>query len=171
VSTRVDILDEGANSYLDALAAIEAYQKEVRNVCRHAYDKRKPDLVSKIGLENASCVDFTYPEPGEMEKPYAELGVRQNSPSARETLYVYLMWDGDAGGAPEISACVSLEFSRNDDRGNWAAKLGGSPSIRRGENKDLCSSKKLSDLTSCAEALGELLNEWIEFWPVGKRLK
>ncbi|MGO9011010.1 MAG: hypothetical protein ACLQPN_12985 [Bryobacteraceae bacterium] len=165
-------LNEGAKSYVDALAAIEAFEEKVRSVCRDIYEKYRPQLVSKVGLEDEDCEDYD----GEFDRAnrYAELGVFQESPSRRETFYVYLRWDGTEDVAPEISACVNLEFSTKGDRNGYAKLLRTIPSIQFGDDASypyLWSSRKLTDLSTCTETLGGLLSEWLAGWPAGLRLK
>lgn len=65
-------LNEGAKSYVDALAAIEAFEEKVRSVCRDVYEKYRPQLVSKVGLEDEDCEDYD----GEFDRAnrYAESG-------------------------------------------------------------------------------------------------
>jgi hypothetical protein len=166
-----DFLDDGSKSYLDALAAIKAFETAVRGICGAVCDKHKPQLVGKIGLEDAEWHDHDNPAP---EDRFAELGVYQNSPSGRETLYVYVRWDGDQVGAPKILAEVSLEFSTRNDRNDYGKLLREVSSIRPGDDSDypyLWSSKTLTNLSKCAEVLDELLNEWLACWPAGRRLQ
>jgi hypothetical protein len=171
MTTTAGFLIEGAKSYIDALVAITAFESAVRAVCKDVYDKYKPQLVSRIGLEDAQCEDHENKQP---ENRLAELGVRQDSPSGRESFYVYLKWDGTKDGAPEISAELCLEFSKKSDRNDYAKLLRKLPSRQLSDDSGspyLWSSKKLSDLSSCAEALDELLNEWLACWPAGRRLE
>ena len=171
MTTTESFLIDGAESYIDALAAIKAFEKAVLDVCRKVYNKNQPQLVSTIGLQDTPCEDHY--DNHEPENRYAELGVWQNSPSDRETLYVYLRWDVDKDGAPEISACVCLDFTTKSDRNEYGRLLRKIPSILRGDGwyPYLWSSKKLSDLSSCAEALDGLLNEWLECWPADQKLQ
>ena len=171
MTTTESFLIDGAESYIDALAAIKAFEKAVCDVCEDVYNKYKPQLVSEMGLQGTPCEDHV--ENSEPENRYAELGVWQNSPNRRETLYVYLRWDGDKDGAPEISAFVCLEFTKKSNRDEYARLLLKIPSFLRGDGSFpyLWSSKKLSDLSSYAEKLDELLKEWLECWPADQKLK
>ncbi|MGO9228293.1 MAG: hypothetical protein ACLQKA_03645 [Bryobacteraceae bacterium] len=171
MTTKEAFLSEGAKSYIDALAAIEAFQRAACAACKVVCDKYRPELASKMGLADADCED--HDKNIDPANRYAELGVWQKSPSGREWLYVYLMWDDAKNGEPEISACVSLEFSRKIDREGYAKSLRAIPSIQSGEDDGyyLLSSRKLGDLSSCAETLDQLLSEWLECWPAGRKLK
>jgi hypothetical protein len=141
----------------------------VRSVCKDVYEKFKPQLVSKMGLKDADCEDYNNTEP---ENGYAELGVKQTTKGHREWFYVYLMWDGTKGGAPEISACVSLDFSKNGDRDDFAKLLRKIPSLQPGDDGPyLWTRKNLSDLSSCPETFYKLLDEWLKGWPDGRKLK
>ena len=169
MTTTTSFLVEGAKSYIDALAAIKAFKRAVCDACKDVYNKHKPQLVSKMGLQETPCEDHDRIEP---ENRYAELGVWQNSPNGRETLYVYLSWGDDKDGAPEISACVCLEFTKKSDRDEYARLLLKIPSILPCDGSYPClwSSKKLSDLSSPEEAFDELLNEWLTGWPADQKL-
>jgi hypothetical protein len=171
VATTADFLSEGAKSYIDALAAIEAFEKMACSKCRGVYEKYKPQLVGRMGIKDASCED--HDDNKDPANGFAELGVRQATKSGREDLFVYLQWEVAEDGAPEISACVMLEFSTRDDRNKWAKLLRKSLSIRPGDEDGhyLWSQKHLRDLSSCAEAFHELLDEWLASWPAGRRLK
>jgi hypothetical protein len=172
VSTTSSFLVEGANSYFDALGAIKDYERTVCKVCRSVYEKHKLDLVKKIGLRDAPCED--HDSNRNPEKGFVEIGVRQDSVSGRDALYVYLKWDGSKSAAPEISAEVCLEFTTKSDRNDYARWLHNIPSIQRGDDSDypsLYSSQKLNDLSSCTEVLDGLLSEWLLCWPAGRKLK
>jgi hypothetical protein len=67
-----DFLSEGSKSYLDALAAIEAFEGQVRGVCKDVYEKYKQQLVSKMGIKDTACEDHDNKNPANR---YAELGV------------------------------------------------------------------------------------------------
>ena len=171
MTTTAGFLIEGAKSYIDACSAIEAFEKVVCGVCKDVYDKYKPQLVANMGLEDEECVDHVNKKP---EDRFAELGVCQDSPSRRETLYIFLLWDGVNDSAPEISACVCLEFTTKGDRNVYAKLLRRISSIRPTDDSSypgLQSSKKLSDLSSCAETLDELMREWLLCWPAGRKLE
>lgn len=164
-----DFLSEGAKSYIDALAAVDAFEKNVQSVCREVYEKYKTQLASTMGLENDACEDHEYKDPANR---FAEIGVLQSSPSERESLYIYVMWDG----APDISACVSLEFSKKSDRNDAYRRLRRNPACSIEPNDDspypgLWSRKTQNDPSAWAETLDALLNEWLGCWPAGWRLK
>ena len=164
-------LNEGSKSYIDALAAVKAFEKAVCGACKGVYDKYKPQLVNTIGVKDAHCDDYAINT--EPENRFAELGVRQDSPSKRETLDIYLMWDDTEDGTSAITACVSLGFSTRAERNEYARLLRNIPSLESGDDPwpYLCSSKRLSDISSCAETLGELVSEWLACWPAGHKLK
>lgn len=162
---------KGARSYLDALGAIEAYERAVCEICRSVYVKRKPELVKIIGLADEACEN--HDENTEPKSGFAELGVCQNTASNNSTLYVYLRWDATTTAVPGISAEVALEFTRKRDRDEFAKLLRKIPSLQSSDESDypiLWSSKKLDDLSSCAEALDGLLREFVECWPAGRKL-
>jgi hypothetical protein len=120
---RPDRPDSAATTYIDALTAIKAFENAVCHICGEVYDKYKPHLVRKIGLEDAHWRNH---ENIDLAHRVAELGVCQDSPSGRETLYVYLRWDGSKDGVPDISAAISVEFSKKGNRNEYA-KLSASP--------------------------------------------
>jgi hypothetical protein len=123
-----------------------------------------------MGLINGQCEDFKNLEP---ENRFAELGVRQDSPSRRETLEIYLMWDEAEDGMPRVSACVSLGFTTKADRNDYAKLLRTIRSIQSGDDPwpYLWTSKKLIDLSSSAEIFGALVSEWLDRWPAGRTFK
>ena len=172
MTTSTSFLVEGAKSYFDAIGAIGVFERAVCNACRSVYDKHKSELVEKIGLKAGPCQDHDsnkHPEDG-----IVELGVFQPSASGRDDFYVYIRWDGTRGDAPEISAEICLEFSRKGDRNEYAKLLQKSPFIQPVDEWDfscLWTSKKLADLSGCAEALDEQLNGWLSCWPAGRKLK
>ena len=167
-----DFLSEGAKHYVDALAAVDAFEKVVHGVCRDVYKKYQTELARKIGLKDAECE--VHDENKDPANRYAELGVWQSSKSRREWFYVYVKWEDTKDGAPEISACVSLDFSKRGDQNEYAELLRKIPSIQSGVDGSsyyLWSQKELSDLSMCEETLYKLLDEWLACWPKGRRLK
>jgi len=170
VPNNADFLTEGAKSYVDALAAIEAFEQQVRGVCEDVYKKYRLPLVSKIGLKDEDCGDHDNKQPANRN---VELGVLQNSPSGREVFYIYIMWDGAKDGAPELSACVSLQCYKKSDRNEYAELLRRIPSIQSGDDNGyyLWSQKTLNDLSSWAETFDKLLDEWLACWPAKRRLQ
>jgi hypothetical protein len=170
-TTEVQFLREGASSYIEALAAIKAFEKAVCVACRDVYDKYKPQLLSQVGLKDGPCEDYT--DNREPENRFAELGVRQDSPSGRETLDIFLMWEDSKDGVSTVSACISLGFTTKAERNDMQKLLRSIPSIKSGDLPwpYLWSSKELTDLSSCVETLGELLNEWLACWPIERKLK
>jgi hypothetical protein len=162
------LLRKGAKSYLDALAAIEAFEKEAKHVCRDVYDDHRVRLVRKLGLKDAVCEDHH-------NKQNFELGVSQDTKSGSESFYVYLKWDETEDGALGIFACVSFEFSTRDDRDRAYKRLNKRPTISIQSYDDgdpeLRSQRRLTELSSCAETLGEMVKAWLACWPADRRLK
>src|SRR5579862_3631259 len=100
MSATADFLREGARDYIDALAAIEKFEEEVRGVCKDVYKKSQSELTSRMGLEYTDCADHDYKD---LANRYAELGIRQDTQSGRESFYIYVMWDGATEVPPEMS--------------------------------------------------------------------
>jgi hypothetical protein len=171
MTTKSKFLADGAASYLDALVAIQAFQKEVRSICRSVYRCKQSDL-SKAGIVDGECRDFTYPEPGdEIDEPIVQLGVQQRTTTGGRTFYVYLNWDGTEAGAPKIRAEVSLGFDEEADRERCAKRLQDVPAIRCRDDAhySLYSTSDVTDLSMCAKTLDALLEEWIKHWPSGAK--
>lgn len=163
------LLRKGAKSYLGALAAIEAFEKEAKHVCRDVYDDHKVRLVRKLRLRNAICEDHHNEE-------NFELGVSQDTKSGSETFYVYLKWGETEDGALGIFACVSFEFSTRDDRDRAYKRLSKRPTISiqsydDGDWPELRSRRSVSDISSCAETLGEMVKAWLACWPDNRTSK
>jgi hypothetical protein len=123
-----------------------------------------------MGLKDDHCSIY---ENTDAENRSAELGILQNSPSGREALYVYVMWDATKADSPDILACVCLEFATKAERNDYAKLLRKNPNIQPGDQQwpYLWSSKKLGNLSSCEVVLGEMLSEWLACWPPERKLK
>jgi hypothetical protein len=174
MTANLKFLTDGAATYLDALAAIQAYQQTARHICQSVYKKRQPDLMKVGFVDDGPCEDYTYPEPGdELEGPEAELGVCQKSRNGEGGFYVYLRWDGTEAEAPTILAAVSMGFNDRTRRDAYAKQLRNTSSIEPVDDAEysLWSTREVTDLSTCAETLDALLKEWIEHWPAGRKLK
>src|SRR5690349_3922499 len=132
MTTSEAFLNAGAKSYIDALAAIEAFQNRVCRVCKRVYDDNQTQLVRVMGFDRLPCENYKYPEP---EERFAELGVKKRTPEGH-TFYLYLHWNEAESGEQNVSACVSLDFVNNRDRDDFYKKLHGDPACRieRGED-------------------------------------
>lgn len=170
MSTTAGFLNKAAKDYFDALTAIEAFEKAVRDVCKDVYDKYKTQLVSKMGLQEADFDDYDDKDPA---NGYADLGVKKPAQNGRK-FYLYFRWDEIEGSEEKITACVSLDFLTNGDRDNVFKKLHRNPtcSIQRGDDGPyVWLRKKLSDPASFAGTLSELVKEWIACWSPGSPFK
>ena len=169
MTTSSHLLCQGARNYIGALAAIGAFEKAVRDACKKAYDKHKPQLTRKFGLKAAELDDY---DDGDPADGYVDLGIEKRAQDGRR-FYVYFRWEETDDGEKKILACVSLDFPTKGDRDSVFKKLhrNRACSIEWGDNGSylwLRKPLKLSDPISCASALSKLLKEWLAEWSASR---
>ena len=103
-SSGSELLLRGAEKYLDALAAIEAFKGEVQKACTEVYERYRAQLAAQLGLED---VEPETHEHYDAEAQLAELGVQR--PAGRESkFYLYLKWNETEDSKVSINACLCL---------------------------------------------------------------
>ena len=171
-ASRKDLFLRGAGSYVDALAALEAIEQAVEDMCRKAYSRHKDPLLATMGLdEGGDWERHTNCDPAER---WAEVGTYRGTAKkgvSGPCFYIYLRFGEGEDDTREMSALVWLDFpskgSREEvynqirrknqrcpiephDEGDWYALVLEIPF-------------KLTDLASTAETLDKLLCDWIGY--------
>ena len=94
--------------YLNALAAIEAFEQEVEDLCRGVYQRQEKRCLSQMGLDAKECERHKLPSPEDRE---AEIGVLRPAQQGGYSFYIYLWWRESATGSPEAVGAVALDLS------------------------------------------------------------
>lgn len=107
---QADLLQQGASSYLDALAAVEAFRRRVKSICWQAYERHDYDLKKWVGIGKSECELWDDPYPDER---CADLGIRLPAGTGTSGFYVYLQWTEDVDGVSEVmAAMISTVYRR-----------------------------------------------------------
>jgi hypothetical protein len=160
------LLRQGADSYLDALAALQAFRQEVETVCRRAYETHEPDLLKWMGLGKSECELWDDPYP---EDRYAELGIRKLAGKGTSGLYVYLAWKEGDSGAPEVQAAIDLDCYTKTLREKILEKMQKHPGCRayagQGNNWYVRLDAKVEPdrISTLGQILNKLLMEWVRY--------
>lgn len=108
---RRDLFLRGAPSYLDALAALEAFDQEVEAMCNRAYSRHKDKLLPAMGLSDVGEWErYTDGDPAER---WAVAGIYRGTQKAGVNgpcFYIYLRFGDSEDDAGEMLATVWLDF-------------------------------------------------------------
>lgn len=158
----------GAEHYLDALAAVEAFQREVQHTCTDVYNRHAAELAKHMGLEAAECEPYDEAEP---EERSAEVGVSR--PAQKDcTFCLYVSWDEPAGGKGRLQGSISLGLYHKDLRNAIHERFRQeSPRCRVAKHETyllmLTSLMKPDDLGSAGKILDDLVLEWLGYCKSG----
>lgn len=162
-----DLLALGSKSYLNALAAIEAFEQEVEDLCRGVYQRQEKRLLSQMGLDANECERHTLPSPEDRE---AEIGVLRPAQKGGYSFYIYLWWRESATGSPEVVGAVALDLSTKklrDDIWNRIHHKNPGCSVKREVGNYyflfLTAPINLSTRSSAAETLDQLVSDWLVY--------
>lgn len=161
-----DLLSQGTKSYLDALAAIEAFRQEVETICRSAYRRHETELLKGMGLEAEECERWEKNEP---EERWAELGIYRSAQEGANRFYIYLSWGEVEDGTPRVEAAVCLDFATLKRRDEVFQSLHRSVGCRverdEGEyyNLLLKTPVKLDELGGLPDTLDQLVLKWLGY--------
>ncbi len=120
---RRDLFLKGARSYLDAIIATQAFDRGVQDMCRGAYTRNAPALMSQMGLDPAEPDLYKYDE--DAGEDGVALGISRPAQKGGCCFYVYLEWLPTEGDQPEVRAVIWLELSGRHVRDELYARLRG----------------------------------------------
>jgi hypothetical protein len=104
VASRSELFRKGAEHYLDALVALEAFAREVQRICAGVYQTHAAELAAEMGLDPAEGESYSEREPADR---WAAVGISR--PAQKDChFYLYLWWEEDDSGAASIQAYLSL---------------------------------------------------------------
>jgi hypothetical protein len=119
---RRKLLEEGAKSYVDALTAIVAYQREVQEKCRDVLARNLADYSRSLGLEPANYLtqgmidDHAYPDLKQWDGDTASLGVKMKGTSWPGLSWwwtlCYLYWDSGERDTRWFGVVVELRLPK-----------------------------------------------------------
>jgi len=164
IPLRSDLFLRGAERYLDALAAVEAFEREVQRTCTEVYQRNAPELAKQMGLDAAECEPYSEPEP---EERYAEVGVSR--PAQKDCIFcLYLLWDETEGGKPRIQGAISLSLYHKGLRNKIYERFRQENPRCRVAKYDtyqlmLTSLMKPDELGSAGRILDDLVLEWLGY--------
>jgi hypothetical protein len=103
-SSGSELFLRGAERYLDALTAIEAFRGEVQSMCEEIYEHYATELAEQLGLDGADSERHENSHPDER---WAEVGIKR--PAQPDcSFYLYLSWGEDERVDGMIAVAVSL---------------------------------------------------------------
>ena len=110
---RSELFLKGAPTYLDALAALEAFQQEVEAMCTKVYSRHKDRLLPAMGLDGDD--DFERYVDGEPAERWSQVGISRgyqkrglDGPCFR----LYVSFSESEDGTMAVEATVWLECSK-----------------------------------------------------------
>jgi len=166
-----DLLLRGTGSYLNALAAIEAFRQEVETTCRGAYLRHEAELLKAMGLDAEECERWEDSDPEEWS---AELGICRPAQKGANYFYIYLSWSEAEDETPRVEVIVCLDFTtrkRRDEVFQFLHRSAGCRVERVGGecyNLLLETQVKLNELDGLSDTLDQLVLEWLGYCePIG----
>lgn len=163
-TTKADLFLRGAKRYLDALAAVEAFEREVQEICTDVYKRYATDFSKQMGLDAAGCEPYTEPRPAER---YAEVGVSR--PAQKDcTLCVYLAWDEANSGQVRIRGAITLGLYHKGLRDSLYERFRQENPHCRVEKHEtymllLRTEIKPDEIESAGKVLDDLALEWLGY--------
>jgi len=121
--SRRDLFLKGSRSYLDAVIAIQAFNKEAQDICRKAYARNAAALISAMGLEPAEPEDDGYDGNDDAGECGVWLGISRPAQKGGCYFYIYLEWLPTEGDQPTVSAVVWLDLNGKRFRDELYARL------------------------------------------------
>jgi hypothetical protein len=172
-TSRSELFLKGAATYLDALAALEAFQQEVEAMCTKVYSRHKDRILSAMGLNGDG--GFERYVDGDPAERWATLGIRrgtQKSGLNGPCFHLYVYFGESEDGTKEIEATVWLDCSssrrtRDDIYDQIRRKK---PRCRMTKDDEgtyyglyLETPIKLDELSSLPGVLSSVVLEWIDY--------
>ena len=161
-----ELLSRGCKSYVDALTAIESFEREVESICRAAYEHHKEALERAMGLRNPECRSFRNTD--FLADRELELGARW--PAQREYyFYVFLYWSEVEPEVQEVRATLCLEVNSKVLREEILERIRARNPRHRitnwGAPGNLILYQLLGSIepTTVSEAFDALMSEWIGY--------
>lgn len=164
ISLQRDLFLKGADRYLDGLAAVKAFEREVQRTCTEVYERHAVELAKQMGLEAAECEPYSEPEP---EERYAEIGVSR--PAQKDcSFWLYLLWDEVEGGKTRVQGAISLGLYHKSLRNKLYERFRQENSRCRVTKYDtyqlmLTKPIKPDELGSAGKILDDLMLEWLGY--------
>jgi len=168
--SRRDLFLKGAQSYLNAVIAIQALDKEAQDICRKAYARNAASLTSAMGLEPAEPEDARYDGNDDAGERGVWLGISRPAQAGGCLFYVYFEWLPTEGD-PELSAVVWLDLNGKRFRDELYARLRGKNRTckivaEEGENfwgLQLAAPVQPDRLADADAILDNLLSDWCAY--------
>jgi hypothetical protein len=162
--SRNDLFLQGAERYLDALAAIEAFERDVQRTCTQVYQQHATELAKQMGLDAAECEKYCDNDP---EERCAWVGVSRPAQKGCK-FYLYLAWDEAEGGNARIQGTIYLGLYHKDLRDSLYERLRQKNPLCRVSKDEtyqltLTSLIKPDKLSSAAKILDDLVLEWLAY--------
>jgi hypothetical protein len=164
--SRTNLFERGAESYLNAFVAMDAFEQEVQNVCLEVYQRHESNLALQMGLDAA---DWEYYDDNSPEERWADLGVfRQAQVHGDCSFYFYLQWRVSEGGGEECAARIWLDVYPKSFRDATYERVRQKNPLCRIQKLDsynltLETLLKPADLASTVDALDKLVLEWLGY--------
>jgi hypothetical protein len=159
---------KGAGSYLGAIVATQAFDKEVQDICRDAYTRNAPALISQMGLDSAEPEPYKYDE--DAGEHGVELGMSRPAQKGGCCFYIYLQWLPAEGDRPEVKAVIWLDLKGRRSRDELYARLRAKSRACKVAAEEgafwgleLASSLPPERLADASAILDKLVSEWCAY--------
>jgi hypothetical protein len=164
VSSRSELFLRGAERYVDALVAINAFEGEVQHICAEIYERHAAELAEQMGLDAAESEPY---RANDLEERWAAVGVKRPAQKSC-TFWLYLWWDEAEAGKARIRATIYMELYhkalREKTYEQFRAK---NPRCRVQKAETYClmltTPIKPDALASVGEILDDLVLEWLAY--------
>lgn len=162
ISSGGELFLRGAERYVDALAAIAAFQKEVQDICTKVYDHYAIELAAQMGLDERDCDVFCEEDADERR---AEVGISR--PAQRDcTFCLYLSWGESKGADDAIAGAVSLGLYHTrlrDEIHRLFRQKNPGCRVETLDTYQLVLYQNLEDPASASDTLDTLVTDWLEY--------
>jgi hypothetical protein len=162
IPSQSELFLRGADRYLDALAAIAAFQGEVQDMCAEIYKHHAAELAAQMGLGQEDCEPF---DENSQDKPSAEVGISR--PAQKGCTFVLsLLWDENKRVEGMIAGAVCMGFYHRRLRDEFYAGFRQKNPHCRVEIFDTYSLvlyQSVRNLASARDVLDALVLEWLGY--------
>lgn len=163
-TSRSELFLRGAQSYLEALTAIEVFRQGVEKICNEVYQRYEAELAARMGLDAAEWERYDESDLGER---WAELGVKRRAQPGC-WFYLCLEWYDADSGDNEIAATVWLDVYHKNLRDkiyNSFHQENQLCPVEKYGTYQLYSETPLkpNELGSAGEVLDKLVSEWLGY--------
>jgi hypothetical protein len=167
--SKTKLFDRGAESYLNALVAMDVFEQEVQDLCLDVCKHHESNLALQMGLDAS---DWDYYSDNSPEERWADLGVLRPAQAYGDcSFYLYLQWRVAEGGGDVCAARIWLDVYPKTFREATYERVRKKNPLCRIQKVDnyglivetLLKPNELASAGETLDALDKLVLEWLVY--------